>query len=103
MPRLLKLITDFRRMGDINGDGVIDDNDVHLFMKAFPSKRGDPNYNPDCDFNGNGEVDKNDLTVLFQNYGLTKEKWKAEQTKNVLTVSAFIILTLVLGGFFIIK
>lgn len=102
MPRLIKSallpLTDFRRAGDINGDGVIDDADADIFMKSFMAKRGDPNYNPACDFNANGEVDINDLFTLINNYGLTYEQWRAQQqTLNLLPLLGFLALLLLFG------
>jgi len=107
LPRLLKLAVstytlDFRKMGDINGDGVIDDADADIFMKSFLSKRGDPNYNPACDFNGNGEVDLDDLLTLVNNYGLTYEEWKSQQEKvsaTALPLVGLLLLTFIVGGF----
>jgi len=105
MPRLLKsalaLTLDFRKVGDINGDGVIDDADADIFMKSFLAKRGDPNYNPLCDFNKNGEVDINDLFTLINNYGLTYEEWRTQQEKkaaaNLLPLISFLALTFLFG------
>ena len=105
MARLLKsalaLTLDFRKAGDINGDGVIDDADADIFMKSFLAKRGDPNYDPACDFNGNGEVDIDDLFTLINNYGLTYEEWKAQQGERAVSLWPLIgllALTLLFGA-----
>ncbi|MHA1832900.1 MAG: dockerin type I domain-containing protein [Candidatus Baldrarchaeia archaeon] len=105
MPRLLKsaftFAYDFRKAGDINGDGVINNADADIFMKSFLAKRGDPNYNPTCDFNGNGEVDVDDLFTLINNYGLTYEEWKARQGEravSLLPLIGLLALTLLFGA-----
>jgi hypothetical protein len=66
---------EFRKMGDINGDGVIDDKDMALLQNAMYSKPGKPNWNPKCDLNGDGVVDTRDLAIAAKNYGLTFEQW----------------------------
>lgn len=58
-----------REMGDVNGDGVIDDKDVDLVKKAYGSREGDPNWNPACDLNHNGVVDAGDVAIVSRNYG----------------------------------
>jgi len=67
----------FRKLGDINRDGIIDDQDLNLMRAAFGSMRGDPNWNPDCDLNGDGVIDSTDLGIIGAHYGLTIEMWKA--------------------------
>jgi len=58
-------------VGDVNGDGVVDDSDLSDLSKAYGSKPGDPNWNPNCDFNGDNKVDASDLFDLSKNYGKT--------------------------------
>jgi len=67
----------FRKMGDVNRDGIIDDVDLNLMKAAFGSKPGDPNWNANCDLDGNGKVDGYDLLEAGRHYGLTIETWKA--------------------------
>jgi hypothetical protein len=66
---------EFRKMGDVNGDGIIDDKDLSLLQAAFGSTPGMPNWNPKCDLNGDGKVDGKDLAIASMNYGLTFEEW----------------------------
>jgi hypothetical protein len=56
-------------IGDINGDGKVDNKDLVLLAKAYGSKPGDANWDPRCDFNGNGVVDLTDLVTLAYHYG----------------------------------
>lgn len=58
-----------REMGDVNGDGVIDQKDLDLVRAAFGSKPGDPNYNPAYDLNHDGVIDVRDIAKVSGNYG----------------------------------
>ena len=60
--------------GDINHDGVVDDEDLKLFMCAFGHTIFSPKYNPDADFNKDGKIDIRDLAVLGQQFDLNIEK-----------------------------
>jgi len=55
--------------GDINGDDVVDIFDATLASKAFASKPGSPNWNPDADLNGDGLVDIFDMIILSSHFG----------------------------------
>ena len=66
---------ELRRMGDVNGDGVIDMKDLDLFKVAYYTKPGDPNWNPDCDFNGDGTVNYKDFFILAANFGKVSTKY----------------------------
>jgi len=67
----------FRRMGDVNRDGIIDDRDLELLKMAYGSKPDAPNWNIDADLNGDGVVDGKDIATASRNFGLTIEVWKA--------------------------
>jgi len=69
----------FRRLGDVNRDGVIDDVDIAAIKAAYGSKPGAANWNPDADLNGDGKVDILDMTKASGNYGLTIEAWKTRK------------------------
>jgi len=71
----LGLFAQFRKLGDVNGDGVIDYKDDRLFGRAYGSTPGTPNWNPACDLNGDGIVDSLDQAIFTQNYGLTYQQW----------------------------
>jgi hypothetical protein len=76
----------FRLLGDINRDGVIDDDDCQLLLAAFPSKPGDPNWNPEADLDGDGEVGINDLLILGRNAFLDIWTWKGVEPPPKITV-----------------
>jgi hypothetical protein len=60
----------FAAMGDINGDGYIDQKDVALLQAAWLSTLGSPNWNPRADLNGDGIVNIDDWNILQSNLGL---------------------------------
>ena len=57
------------RIGDVDGDGLVDVVDLLYLVDAFGSVTGDANYDPRCDFNGDGYVDVVDLLDLVYNFG----------------------------------
>lgn len=79
-------------VGDINGDGVVDDEDLQLFLCAFGKTILDEGYNPNADFNDDGVIDIRDLSILGQQFDLNVEKvsdrpvflWHRQNHKNVL-------------------
>jgi len=56
---------------DLNSDGRVDDNDLNLFLQAYPSELGDSNYVPEYDFvnSSEGVIDYDDLDALSQHFG----------------------------------
>jgi len=56
-------------VGDVNGDGKVDYEDLFLFADAYGSDPSDDNWDPRCDFNGDGYVGWWDLFALADNYG----------------------------------
>jgi hypothetical protein len=54
--------------GDVNGDDVVDINDLIAWDSVFGTKIGDTNWNPQADINGNGTVDQEDGILIVQNY-----------------------------------
>jgi hypothetical protein len=55
--------------GDINGDFKVDSGDLVLLAKAYASKPGDANWNPNADIYGSGSVGLIDLAILAYYYG----------------------------------
>lgn len=53
---------------DINGDGVVDITDINILVQAFGSKRGDPNWNPNCDMNNDGQITLYDFGIVVKAY-----------------------------------
>ena len=48
----------------MNGDCVVDEQDLSLLQDAYGSSVGEPDYNPATDLNGDGVVDYKDLAIL---------------------------------------
>ena len=58
-------------VGDINGDGVVDDEDLQLLSDSFGRSLGDPLYNPDADINDDGIVDVKDLNLVGLGFNIS--------------------------------
>jgi parallel beta-helix repeat protein len=58
-------------LGDINGDGTVDNEDLTLLAQAFGSIPTTPTWNPQADFNKDNIVNITDLYLLAKNYGNT--------------------------------
>jgi hypothetical protein len=56
--------------GDINGDGVVDLNDLSMLLSAYATCLGDQGYIPVADLNGNNCIELGDLAILLGNYDL---------------------------------
>lgn len=78
--------------GDINGDGVVDDEDLRILMCSYNKKIGEPGYNPAADFNQDGVVDVRDLALLGRQFDINVRKvsdrpvflWHRSNHKNAL-------------------
>jgi hypothetical protein len=55
-------------IGDVNGDGKVDINDLMAWDAAYGSTSGDLNWNVQADINGDGVVDQQDGQLIVQNY-----------------------------------
>ncbi|MEM3617186.1 MAG: CARDB domain-containing protein [Candidatus Bathyarchaeia archaeon] len=55
-------------VGDVNGDGTVDIEDLGLWDAAYGSSPSDPNWNSQADINGDGVVDKEDGILIIRNY-----------------------------------
>jgi hypothetical protein len=55
--------------GDLNGNLKVGLPDLVILEKAYGSKPGDANWNPNADIDGNGVVDGLDLAILAEHYG----------------------------------
>jgi hypothetical protein len=56
-------------VGDVDGDGDTDLNDLAELLAAYGSAAGDPEYNAGADFDASGVVDLTDLGYLLADYG----------------------------------
>lgn len=78
--------------GDLNGDGIVDDEDLRIFMCAYNSTIMDARYIAAADFNSDGTIDIRDLAILGQQFDLNIEKvsdraiflWHRQNIKNAL-------------------
>jgi hypothetical protein len=57
------------RIGDADGDGDIDINDLTALLAVYGLCSGDPGYDAALDFDGDGCVGLADLTALLAVYG----------------------------------
>ncbi|MCL0037063.1 carboxypeptidase regulatory-like domain-containing protein [Dehalococcoidia bacterium] len=63
--------------GDANADGKVDASDMALVARAFNTKQGEVNFDPDADLNQDGIVDIFDLVKVGRNFsaGQDKQDW----------------------------
>jgi hypothetical protein len=59
-------------LGDVDGNRVVNILDVIKISSIYHSKRGDPNFNPDCDLDDDGTITILDLVTCTTHYG---QKW----------------------------
>jgi hypothetical protein len=62
----------FAQVGDINGDGKVDLQDLVLVAHAYGSSPGKTNWDPRCDLNNNGFVDLPDFVTVAVHFGEPK-------------------------------
>jgi len=55
-------------VGDVNGDGIVNIDDLIIWDSAYNSKIGEPNWKPQADINGDNEVNNEDGILIIQNY-----------------------------------
>lgn len=55
-------------VGDVNGDGTVNETDLDLMADAFGKSSGDTGYDVDADLNVDGVVDVKDLAMMGLNY-----------------------------------
>jgi hypothetical protein len=55
--------------GDVDGDFSVKLADLVMLAKAYSSKLGDTNWNPNADIDGNNIVGLSDLVALAEHYG----------------------------------
>jgi nitrous oxidase accessory protein NosD len=58
--------------GDVNGDFRVNILDVVMITSIYGSKKGDPNFNPNCDLDGDGKITILDVVTCTSHYG---QKW----------------------------
>ncbi len=55
---------EFRPLGDISGDGVVDQNDSTALISVYGLTPSSPNWNPAADLNGDGRINMLDYRIL---------------------------------------
>ena len=50
---------------DLNKDGIVDEADEKIFLAAYKSMPGDPNWNPAADIDGDGRVTGADYSIFM--------------------------------------
>ncbi len=58
-----------RILGDVDGSGMVDIQDIYIIALSFGTKLGDPGFNPDADLNRDGWIDIEDIYLTALNYG----------------------------------
>lgn len=72
---------EFRKLGDINMDGVINERDLEEVKGCYGQRVGTEFWSvcAKCDLNGDGRVDMRDIGICSDNLGLTIYEWKAKK------------------------
>ncbi len=70
-------------LGDVNGDGRVDHEDLFVLSVANGSTPGQENWDPDCDLNGDDMIDYEDLLILEANYGKSESDLDGDGIGNV--------------------
>ena len=55
--------------GDVNGDGVVDSNDMAIVNAALGGRPGSSNWNPNADLNRESRVVTSDRIIVYDNMG----------------------------------
>lgn len=66
-PPTVEELEEWRGIGDVNRDGLINQVDLDIINAAFGSKLGDANWNADADVNNDGIVNILDLSICSKN------------------------------------
>jgi len=75
---------EFRKMGDVNMNGVVDQGDIEEVRRCFGQLEGTELWSvcAKCDLNGDGYVGTDDVYVAASNLGLTVYAWKQRKTQR---------------------
>lgn len=65
------LPTEETLQADLNGDGIVDLEDLRFFSPAFGSTQSDDNFNPIADLTGDGLINLNDLGIIASEFNLS--------------------------------
>lgn len=56
-------------VGDVNGDGKVNMQDISLVLDAFGSYPGHARWDPACDLNADLKVTMEDISIVLSNFG----------------------------------
>jgi hypothetical protein len=56
-------------LGDVDGNLKIDMGDIVIILDAFGSRKGQSQYNANCDFDDNNQVDMGDVVTALDHFG----------------------------------
>jgi len=59
----------FALVGDVNGDGMVDIQDIYIVILAYDSYPGHPRWNPNADLNNDSRIDISDIYLVILNFG----------------------------------
>jgi len=59
----------FALVGDVNGDGKVNIQDVAIVAKHFGTTPSSPNWDPVCDLDSSGKVNIADVAIVAQAFG----------------------------------
>jgi rhodanese-related sulfurtransferase len=65
------VVLTMRYFADLNGDGKVNIVDIYIVARAFGSKLGESNWNPDADLDNNGEINIIDIYMVARKFGKT--------------------------------
>jgi hypothetical protein len=60
-----------KRMGDINGDGKVNMDDIYIVVSSFGAFPSHPRWNIDADLDQNGKISMGDVVLTKMNFGKT--------------------------------
>jgi hypothetical protein len=63
------VVQEFGGSGDLNGDKVVNVDDVTLVIRHHGETSDNPNWDARADANGDGKVDDADLLIVIENFG----------------------------------
>ena len=69
LPQVISVTVGPFSSGDLDGDNLINDNDLSLLESSFGKEVGETDSGPLPDFNADGVVDGQDFSLMAANYG----------------------------------
>jgi hypothetical protein len=72
----------FWEVGDVDHDGIVEEDDIDRIEVAYGSRPGDPNWDPDCNLDNNNIIDFVDLHIAVYHLG-----WQREYPAEIIDVA----------------